>query len=579
MKKPGIRVFASLFLAHLVLGILVFMDAWFKVPTTVAPGFVNDWILGTALYSFVDGVPAAVIAGVTLAWSFLIDKNLVRQFLGKEGHFWKMLRSSLVMAVVFATLYFLVLGFAQDSFSAMASKALSDSALSELYFEKAKSARFEKNLNRAYEEIRKSLIILPANKAAQAFREEVLMAIAEEHKKPKEIIQEIPDNLSSLSVQELLEAARRFTVQEDWYSALYYAETALKVSRGDDKVRCELLIAEIRSNIGTSNLDRMSRRELQIHDIKQRAIVRNYRNGQMVEAYFALKELESIAPNDQDLKLWLPRVVSALDKVAFFHEELENAMGRASAKSLFVVFPQSDGSRILLYADKVLQGQFTEYLTGMELVHAGAGGQVRFRVKAPWAKIARGGDGWMIQTQSILRVKEAGTDGIRSRAEIIQGTRPSGEDNIYPIPLQGSVLLALARTGSDYRSSSMAELFWFLEVLPKLSYDVRPVQMELLDRFMKGASVLVFWFFAIAIGWANRSRYMTKPLGIAFLTIVALPFAAGFVARAFMLLAHNSLAGVLVMGGFEWALGAAFTFTGIAVLSALFMAAMQRFDQ
>lgn len=591
MKGVALKVFGAILLALGINAALAWVQVLLSLPQGIQPQFLGQWQYFRACFLFIEGIPVAVLAAILFSWAYLIDSGTVRRNTGRDNAFWPLVRGQITGALVCGALYIMAIAFWQGDCLRQTIQAESNSRVLQGLYQDFDQAVEAKDANSAILTIRKARAMAP-DQADTRTRHQLLAGKLETWADSR-IADGIKASASSEAAiakfrfADMLAEARKHYEAKDLYSALYYAEMAVQAASAASRPEAEVLISDIRRSLGVLEGQAGDLQQRRINEIKERAIIRELRGkSDYIAAYYSLKELEALAPNDRDLAIWLPIVSKNMEGVAFFQEDLEEAMVHPSTGSLFIRTSDSEGNGRFLYADQVLQGRFAWFLTGFEVLDLDAAGNVVRHLQAPGAKIipAPGPDpkpgqpkaaaSWLILARSVLREKP----GIHTAATDLLEPAAIQIEHAIPAPGSGSELFTLAQAGARYEAVSFADLLWFRDILGKYAWDVRPVQVEILDRIIQGASLIVFWLAGMVVAWSLRSRYAQRPRFLGALMVLVLPLVSFVLVRATIFLCHQIATSVLLLWGEYAAWVAIAVILGGGLTSALIASAALRVE-
>jgi hypothetical protein len=518
---------------------------------------------------FIDNLPVAIACGVLFAWAVIIDVAMIRHSIKQDANFRHILKGQIIVALLSTVLYILLIGFVQGNFLSVMAKAKVDSNLAQRYAEMAKAAGDQGRHEEAYLLVRKAQAIVPGYGLAEEYRAELVTKLDAQKLAAIDSSGLAKLSIESLEYSEVFALSERYVNNGDLYSALYYCELALQLANAQQRLEALVLEQGIRERLGVLSVDEGALLQRQIALLKQRAIIEHYRQGQFIDAYYDLKELAKLDSHDTDLLLWLPKVELALQGVAFFQEEFEESFLRSSGHSLFAVKTLDNGGKQFIFAEKVIQGRFTQYLSGLELLNVTNDNRVIFHIKADYAKIipvtghsqAAGEISYRIITKSVLQERRV----YYSQAQLLAGERATGMENIYEIPWSGYELFSLAHSGAQYATASLQDLLWFSNQLPQFGYDLRPLYSEILGRFTKAISLFLIWLGAMVVGWAKHLRYGRRPIFLIILILPVLPLVLGLIYKLLENITRVLGWGILSGWGFE----GAFITLGVTFMVAL----------
>jgi hypothetical protein len=255
--------------------------------------------------------------------------------------------------------------------------------------------------------------------------------------------------------------------------------------------------------------------------------------------------------------------------VAFFTDEIERNMHLPGSNDILFTTSGDEAAadRRFISIRLLVSTRTGTYAREVEVIDVAANGEIRRHLQAPYAKLRSG--------RLILQGVERGTDRIVYRPRY--RVRPNDGEELPYVEVMHSAreLHALRDTGPRFSGVSVAELLMMKDFFPRLGYSVDGVKLALAMRLVRPFSFVILSFFAVAAGWAWRTRYIARPPIVVLAVLPALPFILSIVTTLYHYL-HRVLLGVIVpLGGFTELIIATVLIEALLLLASLAVLAGQ----
>jgi hypothetical protein len=102
----SIRMIIGLFISLLINALIVGLSSIGLLPESVLPIFAARWSSAYLVLTFLRTIPVALVSGVLVSWSILIDKNVLKK-IGNKSSFARMLEPTIVLALITFAVYIL----------------------------------------------------------------------------------------------------------------------------------------------------------------------------------------------------------------------------------------------------------------------------------------------------------------------------------------------------------------------------------------------------------------------------------------------------------------------------------------
>lgn len=526
--------------------------------------FQRRWIVTNGLHLFIDRLIPVQLTAVILAFSLLVRTARSHA----RASFFDLIRPVLVVVIVTAVLYTAAAGLAAPLLAGARHDAEYRSDLAESFLNDGEEAFNAGEWARAVTEYEAYLAIVAADAEVEAQLAEARDKLADAPP-GEQASGEQPGGGRELTGQDaaqLVDSARKALAGEDYISAHYWAQLALELDPG--RPEAEDLLREANRRMSSLELSNLDEQERAVYERKRDAY-QALQNDEIFRAHRIFSELAEEFPRDGDVQRYLPQVERELREVAFFTDEITRNMHRPGSSDILFT-TAGDGAaadRRFISIRLLVSSRAGTYAREVEAIDVAANGEIRRHLQAPYAKLRSG--------RLILQAVERGTDTLVHRPRY--RVRPADGEELPYVELTHSAreLHALRDTGPRFSGVSVAELLMMEDFFPRLGYSVDGVRLALAMRLVRPFSFVILSFFAVAAGWAWRTRYIARPPILVLAVLPALPFILSIVTTLYHYL-HRVLIGLIVpLGGFTQLLIATVLIEALLLLVSLAVLAGQ----
>jgi tetratricopeptide (TPR) repeat protein len=598
MKGVTRKILLPLVAAHAVAILLLLLYNIIAGDKAILAEFAWSWIFQAVLVSWMDFFIPITITGFLLGLSVFINNAELRSLLKGERSFVRITGKTVVLVLLISVMFVILNAFVYGSARQQRDTLHDRSVRAHAFLLEAQDLAKRGLFSESAVSVRKALLLAPNYLAAAEMQVRLSEKSGESssggHAESKHIGKENEDSMdpkerirSSLIYEDNLKLAREYFERSDYYSALYFIRKAEGLTERVDDALVDLR-TEVEMQIRKKGVSAKDHAAKKLSETKQKAVVDYLQNGRPIEAYHELIRVEALARGeegaeaehaiveeltaaidsliinqadvgkeydprelvlpgrpfvDPDFCRWMPEVLAQLERTTFFREEAETLRAEASGSGVMFVNREEDGIREYLYAAAVLEGRFNQYLVAPEIIVVGKAGKVVSHRVSAYGKIV----GSNLMLKSIGRLEPERIEEVR----VLEGEVPQDTRNVVRLHQSPEVIRSLSLSRFGYQDMSVPELFSLISVVPSAGYDVVPLQTVLLGYLLQVLSLPSLCFFAIAWGWANRSRYLTWPVLLTGLMVVALPVLVFILMKLYQYIGNCLNASILMMGGFE----------------------------
>ena len=332
--------------------------------------------------------------------------------------------------------------------------------------------------------------------------------------------------VSELSVGELVERATALLSEGSPYTAHYYATIALQQSsyRRSDALQLQaraLNAMEEGVRAAREGEDqRFFREKLEAYQLLQRGVDDPQ---SLIEAYQRFEDLLQREPRDLDLKRYAAEAGRLLASIAFFVDDAINSYQLPGRSEVIFLNQRSFDVHELIRARKVVQAPAGDFFYDVEVlrwsaIHTDLPGSPADHVqhyRAPYGK--------KIGELLVLRAIERDHDGDSSKVRVVAPTVIRGdfpaEGLAVPLTLTTDEVVLFGEVSPMFDSMGLLELFRSQAVLERAGYRPDGAVLAIVTRLVRMGAFFALTFLSIALGWYERSRYLSGVSVIPFLVV------------------------------------------------------------
>jgi hypothetical protein len=609
LKKILITLFASYCAALIFFAVFSFLS----VPGLRTGLFRGEWIIGNTLVLFIRYLIPIHIAAILFAFSLFGEEPELGRKSGDRPSFPRIVNYSLVFFLLLTPAYMVLLEGILPAGLRMRDQAVVKTGVVAELKKKAENALNQEKYTEARYYIEHYLTINPGD---LVYREKLEKVVSREKSfamAPKNREEEISERSlpTHMTFRDFLEKAKERFDGEDYITAQYYADLALKLDSAHPEPK--RIIAESRNRIMRMDLSGEERETIRYFAQKREGYDMLSRN-EFVAAYYHFLNLLELRPSDPDLGKYIAAANEGLKKVSFFVDEvamfsdlpifgdilfLNRAEGDereflyfkrmirsfnpvldrlARETSVEALSKQDEKSGIW---DRILRLFGSEksvtrpggssdsiinyYAVDIEGIRISKDGTVRYQFKAPYGKFL---DGILV-----MRCLDRGDARGEMVPDYLIGEAP--DESPYHLKIRSApadiLQVALGKTGFD--GAGVRSLYSYGETYPLFGLDNRPVYLAFFNRLFMPFSFVVLSVFAMGLGKRLRSRYLARPPAACFLFLPVLPFLTSLVFQVYRYGGSIFTEFFLLSRGFSTAVALFLVFQGfLLLLSLLYLA-------
>lgn len=550
------RYLLLLIISEVVAAFVILVVHGIALPPVLVPSFVLPWVGFGVLRVWLE------CAALTMFWVIFLRFGLLpvllRETRSEEAKFPDLrgaVSISTVWLIVIATAFLLLHPVAVSS----QAKVERSSAYARDMLAAALRLEEAGDFFRAMEVAELAMDTAPDFPEGEAVRERLFHRVSQ--LPAPEMASEVgaqPGRPMQQSFGEILSRAIAYLDEEDYFSALYYADQALQVSGMEREPRALSIRETARRRIQAAELSGTDVATQQRFVAKRRGIAA-LEEGRYVEAYYLFEALSQEDPSDPDILEWFPRIRESLRQVTFFQEDAIAGLDQWSRETL-VAWQElrSEGQFVWIYSASAASRHFevpeldeTEedvsgitnyYFEGIEIAVLDAEtGDLLARGQAPFGKAVllpnEDSMQWYLLTQAIPQ----GAPGENTSLEwsALDQTIRASQDAVFwewglvPLPAEPELILESSGLGGGTGGINTGRLFTSIRDFASLGYAVESLETELASRILRPLGDFVLLALFLGGAWGSRIRRAGPNLILAFamlpvLLLVIYAFYSGF---------------------------------------------------
>jgi hypothetical protein len=354
--------------------------------------------------------------------------------------------------------------------------------------------------------------------------------------------------------QALVERARFYAAQGDWFSAHYYAQAAVTA---DPRRRDALqIMTQASAELAGLPVAQKNETESQFFARKKEALDRLER-GDAIGAYYAFLTLHGQNEKDTDVGRYLDEAAAAVRKTAFFLDEARKIELLPGTQGIvFLNRYDADSTEAVSISKMVEVPTGDAWFFGIEAVHYDAAGAVTWHFTAPYGK--------RVQNVILMSAVDRSNPTVQMLPLYLQGTRQAAERAVLRLQPTEEELRVLASGRPALADMSIGEMWRLRSRLGAYGVARQAISVEMTVRLVMPFAFLILSILCTAMGWALRVRTGRLP-AIGFLLMPLLPVVLALMSLLY-LHAHRLIIGFTVIG-----FGLATAFIALAVLQVVLL--------
>ena len=312
---------------------------------------------------------------------------------------------------------------------------------------------------------------------------------------------------------DLINKASDFFDEEDYFSALYYANMAFKLD--DSRPEAQRIAALSREAIRSLEPD-SSERDAKIYFQEKRTGFELLNEGNSIEAYYIFKKLSVNSNKDKDIPEFLSRSLEAISDKSFFIDEAEKYLPLPGIDN--IVFLENPKTLVSI-KKMILLDNSKAFFFDIEVIQLDNLNNIQKHYSAPYGK-------YYSESKSIImNAIDRNNSKISFKPVYFSGADKEPENIILKLSPDLIDLRYLGQPDNAIEFMNIIELYNYGSILNKYGYLKEPSQILLLERIIKPFTFLVLSFFSVSLGWFLRIKKYTFPL----MALILIPIIGYFI--------------------------------------------------
>ncbi len=495
----------------------------------VAEEWERDYLLSSWLVTFFSHFPLVVASAAIVTFSVAVGPLDMRV----KGTLISAARPVIIFILILGVLYGVWIGVIGPRQHVRIEQILYRSRVARTAWDDARQARDTGNLHTAQRYAEIYLSVMGPDDEVQAFLNDVrgelstrsINARMRQSGSARGLAganERVPE-VRALSVAELLDRARRYYDEGNYFSAHYFATRAVEMSDG----RRDARVIQARA------LNAIEGESFEIQDDPARDLFRDKIEAYqlltrgspeenpeaLVLAFFRFQELQQRAPNDPDIQRFSAAAEEEVRRISFFVEDarLYGTPSFTSRNDIF--FQNRHGGDISEYiaADRLVQSPVGDFLYDVEVYRNTRDGPLHFH--ADYAKWIEGN----LFFRAIERDNVGSSDEGRIHNPVLLGGEGEIPGYIPVVPTVEEIVL-LSTGGYDVPTVALPDLLGLPELFREFGRSEATAINGAAQRIMALVGFFVLTFGSVALAWRHRSAYLERPPLFALAVIPLIPF-------------------------------------------------------
>ena len=524
--------------------------------TSVLPSLRWEYAVNRAFVLFMDYLLPIHAAAVAVAASLSFDGGAARP-VGPARPFSRIVSSTLV-AFLFLTAVYTALA---EGVAPAARKRLSDmqylSKVAGEYKKRAAAAMQAGDYVTAGDAFSRYLDVDPGNKQMAELQLEASSRAARQGAPvPEKVPAGSSANVDQGEAQALVEKARFYMTQKDWFSAHYYAQAA--VTQDPRRVDALAIASEAGNRLAGDTRLQADRKTAELFQRKKDALEK-LESGDALGAYYSFVVLAAEQPKDPDIANYLGEAAAAVRKAAFFLDEAQKIETLPGTQGiLFLNRFDAESTEAVSVGKMVEIPGGDAFFFDIEAVHYDTAGTVAWHFTAPFGR--RDGD------SILMHAMDRRNPAVQLLPLYIEGTRPAPDRFLLRLTPSLEELRALSSSRTALAGMSIGEMWRLRGRLGSYGLARQSISVEMTMRLVMPFAFLILSILCTAMGWSMRVRGGGRLPAIGIVLMPLLPVVLALMSLLY-LHAHRVIVGFTVI-----AFGLTVAFIALAALQLVLLA-------
>ncbi|AHC13515.1 hypothetical protein [Salinispira pacifica] len=392
-----------------------------------------------------------------------------------------------------------------------------------------------------------------------------------------------------LSYGEILDRARQYYAEEDYFSAVFYSRLALGPDESRDEPEARRILSDSLRQISRLNLDDRESDAQELYSQKTRG-AKEYNEGNYLDSYYTFQAILQSHPGDPDAATYLEYLEPEVREISFFIDEIARAAQGDLRRHVFLQVPGEAGDdpdtlnprdyRRFIAAEQMMRSTTGMYFINLEYLVVDRDGGVKEHLKAPRAKLR----GNYLITHAIDRENPQRSYKPRYivRGDVIfrspAGSDANVDEHVIRMALDNDELWSVSPGTAFYDDVNLFQLFALSRIYPEYGRNPDFPRAEILDRILLPFSLINLSILVIIMSWRGRSRYLSGPPVYTWIFVPVIPVFSLGLFELYRLVFRNMLNSVLILFGFIPAMISLVVLQTLLFILILFFIAGQRLE-
>ncbi len=550
------RIMPFLLLFYALALAAFFIYAYFTFSSaSYLPALRWEYAAKTAFVLFMDYLIPVHAAAVAVAASLSFESGAPKPGIPARP-FSRIASSTLVAFLVLTAVYTaLAEGVAPGARKRLADLQYLSRAAGE-YMRQATVAMQDKDYRTALDAFDRYLVVDPGNKQVAEQRLVAVSGAARQGVPRSTGAPDASEAIGETTAQALVEKARYYVEQKDWFSAHYYAQAAVALDpRRVDALR---IASEAGNEMARFTQSEKDEKTAELFKRKKDALEK-LETGDALGAYYSFLAMSNENKNDPDIARYLGESQAAVRRAAFFVDDaLKAEMLPGTQGILFLNRNQADSAEAVSVGKMVELPGGDAYFFDIEAVSYDISGNVAWHFTAPYGR--REGD------TILLRAVDSRDRAAQFQPLYLQGTRPVPERFVLRLQPTVEELRALSSGRTSLAGVGISDMWRLRGRLGAYGLARQSLGVEMTMRLVMPFAFLILSIFCTAMGWALRMRTGGRVPAAGIFLMPLLPVVLALMSLLY-LHAHRVIIGFTVIG-----FGLAVAFIVMAALQLVLLA-------
>jgi len=298
---------------------------------------------------------------------------------------------------------------------------------------------------------------------------------------------------------DLIIKADKYFTNEDYFSALYYADLAFKLD--NSRLEASRIAAKSRELIRSQEPNQSEEKAKNIFKMKREGF--NFlESGDPISAYYIFNKLLETETTDKDIPEFLNQSLNAISNKTFFIDKIEEYTTSPGINNITFL---NDKETLIHISKMILINEKEAYFFNIEVVKFDSSNSIIKHFISDYGKYTAA------STSIIMYAIDRDNPAVYHKPVYLKGEDSSPDNIILKINPNLFSLQFLGQPLDITKSMNIYNLFKYAPIFNKFGYVADPVNILILERILKPFTFLIISFFAVSLGWLLRIRRVSFP--------------------------------------------------------------------